>query len=131
MARAVIETLEGRQLLHAGHDHLSVKVDFQKVTSPVFPGYVADVGQAYGDRNGYTYGWSANNTSSARDRNASNSPDERYDTWVKTAGNVWEIALPNDTYDVRVVAGDPTTFDSYYKVNLEGLLAIDAQPTSA
>ena len=42
----------------------------------------------------------------------------------------WELAVPNGTYQVRVVSGDPANFDSVYRLLVEGTLAINATPTS-
>jgi hypothetical protein len=42
---------------------------------------------------------------------------------------VWEIELANGTYQVHIVAGDPRSLDSVYRVNVEGALAIDGSPT--
>jgi N-acetylneuraminic acid mutarotase len=134
LRRAVIETLEGRQLMHAGHEHVTVKVDFQLAPTPLFPSYVADVGLTYSDRgNGFTYGWNKAHTDTARDRNSAKSPDERYDTFITMKSNArWEIALPNGEYDVHLVAGDPITWvNRRYAVNVEGNLAFDAVPTTA
>jgi hypothetical protein len=39
--------------------------------------------------------------------------------------------VPNGTYRVRVVAGDPTRIDSVYRTKVEGVLAIDAVPDAA
>ena len=90
----------------------AIFVNFQPSTSPVPAGYLADGGLVYGNRgNGQTYGWTIDNTAQTRDRNASNSPDQRYDTLThlqKPANPdaVWEIAVPNGTYRVRIVSGD-------------------------
>ena len=133
MRRAVIETLEGRQLMHAGHEHVAVKVDFQLAPTPLFPGYVADVGLTYADRgNGFAYGWNKSHTDTARDRNSSKSPDERYDTFITMKSSAkWEIALPNGEYDVHLVAGDPITWvNRRYAVNVEGQLAFDQVPNT-
>jgi len=131
--RAVVETLEGRQLFHDGHVHVAVGVDFQVNPTPVYTGYVADTGAVYGDRgNGWTYGFSKSVADTARDRNSGKSPDERYDQFVTLKDNYqWNIALPNDTYDVRVVMGDPITWDGRkYIVAVEGTQAINFTPTS-
>jgi hypothetical protein len=114
----------------------SAKVNFQDGTSQGFTGYLADTGLAYGSRGGFTYGWNADNTATARNRNATNSPDERYDTLnhLQKPSNpnaFWEIAVPNGTYTVRVVAGDPGFFDSVFRINVEGVLAIDGTPTTS
>jgi hypothetical protein len=44
------------------------------------------------------------------------------------ANRSWELAVPNGTYEVRLVAGDPTATDSKYKMNLEGQLALAGNP---
>lgn len=110
----------------------AVKINFQAATSAGYPGYLADTGAAYGDRgNGHRYGWiEGANTVLARDRNSANSPDERYDTLNQmqynsppTETHTWEIAVPDGTYDVRLVCGDPDYTDSYYHVLAEGVTA--------
>src|SRR5207249_276764 len=103
----------------------SVKINFQDSTSAGFSGYLADRGAAFGARgNGFSYGWNANNSANAINRNLPNSRDERYDTLnqMQSSSNpnaFWEIAVPNGTYTVRLVAGDPGFFDSVYKINVE------------
>ncbi len=107
----------------------AVKINFQATTSAGYPGYLPDTGAAYGSRgNGYTYGWiEGANTGLTRDRNSANSADERYDTLNQmqfnnppTETHTWEIAVPNGSYDVRLVCGDPDYTDSYYHVLAEG-----------
>ena len=39
--------------------------------------------------------------------------------------------LPNGTYTVRVVAGDPSNIDSVFRLNVEGALILSGTPTSA
>src|SRR5262249_32931838 len=113
----------------------AVNVNFQPAGAPVPAGYVADTGAVYGNRgNGYTYGWNADNSANSRDRNAANSPDQRYDTLnhMQKPSNpnaVWEIAVPNGSYRVRLVVGDPSNFDSVYRVNVEGTLAVSGTPS--
>ncbi len=111
----------------------SINVNFQPAgTAPA--GYLADTGQTYGDRgNGYSYGWDATMASNSRNRNSANSPDERYDTLITleyAPSRVWEIAVPNGTYSVHLVAGDPSYFDSTYKFNLEGTLVLNEVASS-
>jgi hypothetical protein len=109
---------------------VDVKINFQATTSAGYPGYLPDTGSAYGNQgNGYTYGWiEGANTALTRDRNSASSPDERYDTLNQmqfnnppTETHTWEIALPNGTYNVRLVCGDPGYTDSYYNVLAEGV----------
>jgi glucose/arabinose dehydrogenase len=115
----------------------STRINFQLAGAPVPAGYLADTGAVFGNRgNGYSYGWNANNASTARDRNAANSPDQRYDTLIhlqkpENPNAVWELAVPNGTYRVRLVAGDPSHTDSVYRTTAEGVLAISGTPTSA
>ena len=118
--------------VRAATNPLSVKINFQPTGVPVPAGYLADDGAPYGDRgNGYSYGWSAANQVATRDRNDAKSPDQRYDTLIHMQGLSWEIALPNDTYSVRVVAGDPTFPDVVAKTNAEGAVALNANTTAA
>jgi fibronectin type 3 domain-containing protein len=122
-------------------------INFTKTpaTDPV--NYVADTGLIYGSRgNGLTYGWNADNTAAARDRNNAISPNELYDSLVhmQAPGDpnaYWGIAVPNGTYLVHLIAGDPSAIDSVYKINVGGTLsggtisggtlAISGTPTAA
>jgi hypothetical protein len=86
-----------------------IRVNFQprKATIPVPPGYLPDRGDVFADRgNGYAYGWSRRNRA-GRDRNSPLSPDQRYDTWLALRKAAWEVAVPDGTYRVHVVSGDP------------------------
>jgi glucose/arabinose dehydrogenase len=114
-----------------------IRINFQPASAPVPSGYLADTGLVYGARgNGYTYGWNADNTAQTRDRNAANSPDQRYDTlthFQKTANPdaVWEIAVPNGNYTVRIVSGDALNFDSVFRATVEGVLTVSGTPTTS
>ena len=124
--------MEARRLLAAT---LPVSVNFQPASSAVPSGYVADTGATFGDRgNGYSYGWNTSLSSAARDRNDPSSPDQRYDTLIHTqlsGSATWEIALPNGSYTVHLVAGDPSYIDSVYKFDVEGVPALSGTPTSS
>jgi len=113
-----------------------LKINFQPSSSPVPAGYLVDGGAVFGSRgNGYSYGWNIDNTSFVRDRNSSRSPDQRYDTLnhLQKAGGArtWEITVPNGTYNVFAVAGDPDYIDSVFRLNVEGVLTVSGTPTSA
>jgi glucose/arabinose dehydrogenase len=114
-----------------------IRVNFQPASSPVPAGYLADGGVVFAARgNGQSYGWNADNTAQTRDRNASNSADQRYDTLThlqKPANPdaVWEIALPNGSYSVRIVSGDAANFDSVFRVTAEGVLVVSGTPTTS
>jgi hypothetical protein len=113
----------------------TIQINFQPATAPVPPGYLVDAGLVYADRgNGRTYGWNTDNTGQARDREAR--PDQRYDTLNQqqrpaNPDAIWELALPNGTYRVRVVAGDPSYTDSVYRLTVEGVVVVDGTPTAA
>jgi hypothetical protein len=85
--------------------------------------------------NGFSYGWTAANHT-AKDRNSSRSPDQRDDTLIHmqkpaNPNAVCELAVPNGTYRVHLVSGDPTQVNGTFKVNVEGRLVVDDTPTSA
>jgi hypothetical protein len=114
-----------------------IRVNFQPAGAAVPSGYLADTGLAYANRgNGQTYGWNVNNAAQTRERNASNSPDQRYDTltYLQSAAipdAVWEIAVANGTYRVRVVSGDPISFSSVFRTTVEGVLTVSGTPTTS
>jgi glucose/arabinose dehydrogenase len=114
----------------------NAKINFQPAAAAIPAGYLADSGAVYADRgNGATYGWNADASAITRDRNASSSPDQRYDTLIhlqkpENPNGVWEIAVPNGTYTVRLVAGDASNYDSVFRTNVEGVLALSGTPTS-
>jgi glucose/arabinose dehydrogenase len=114
-----------------------IRINFQPASSPVPAGYLADGGLVFANRgNGQSYGWNADNSAQTRDRNASNSPDQRYDTLThfQKAANpdaVWEIAVPNGSYSVRIVSGDPSNVDSVFRVTAESALVVSGTPTTS
>ena len=110
------------------------RINFQPAGTPLFSGYLADTGAVYGARNGLTYGWNATNSSTTRDRNSTRSADQRYDTLIHTqlgGSYKWELAVPNGTYRVRMVCGDPDFYNSVHRYNVEGVRACNAAPTSS
>ena len=115
----------------------AILINFQPSAAPVPAGYLADGGLVYGSRgNGQTYGWTIDNTAQTRDRNAANSADQRYDTlthFQKPANPdaIWEIAVVNGTYRVRIVSGDASNFDSVFRTTAEGVLVVSGTPTTS
>jgi hypothetical protein len=113
---------------------LEIKINFQTSRSSTPAGFLGDEGSVYGNRgNGYIYGWNLDNQDGARERNSSVSPDKPRDTLnhMQRDGTIWEIALPNGSYRVRLVAGDPGFYDSVYKIEVEGVLVVDGVPNSS
>ena len=110
-----------------------IRVNFQprKATIPVPAGYLADRGDVFGDRgNGHAYGWARRNRAGS-DRNHVLSPDQRYDTFLRLGRRAWEIALPNGTYRVHVVSGDPKAARGALRANVEGTTVVNGQPSTA
>jgi glucose/arabinose dehydrogenase len=115
----------------------TIRINFQPASAPVPAGYLADGGLVYGNRgNGQTYGWNADNTAQMRDRNVSNSPDQRYDTlaYMQRPGNPdasWEIAVSNGAYRVRIVVGDPSYYGSTFAVSAEAVVVVSGVTSSS
>jgi N-acetylneuraminic acid mutarotase len=125
-----IEHLESRQLLA-----FALNVNFQPASASVPAGYVADSGATYANRgNGYTYGWNSGASSMTRDRNSAASPDQRYDTLIHTqlyGSRTWEVAVPNGSYSVRIVGGDPKYTDSTIRLAAENVIVADGKLSSS
>lgn len=104
-----------------------LKVNFQPAASAVPAGYLADTGAVFAARgNGASYGWLGTANPDARDRGVD--PDQRYDTFThlqKTVARTWEAAVPNGTYQVRLVLGDAAYADQTSNVVVEGTRQAD------
>jgi glucose/arabinose dehydrogenase len=116
--------LEPRVLL-AGDTYL---VNFQNDEATLPTHYLRDIGEVFGDRgNGLSYGWSADHTDQARERSAN--ADQRLDTLIHIeAGQNWEFALDNGSYQVTVTVGDPANNDGLHTINVEGINFWNAAP---
>src|SRR4030095_8589545 len=111
-------------------------VNFQPAGAPIPSAYAADTGAVFATHGALKYGWNSDATATARDRNSALSADQRFDTLVHMqyggVNRTWELAVPNGKYQVHLVAGDAGYFDgNIYKINIEGLLAINTITTSA
>lgn len=112
----------------------AARINFQPAASAVPAGYVADAGAVFAARgNGLSYGWNKT-TNETRDRNLVS--DQRYDTLnhLQKSSNSsarWEIAVPNGSYLVTLVAGDAAAYDSRFRLAVEGVLLVNGNPTSA
>jgi glucose/arabinose dehydrogenase/PKD repeat protein len=112
------------------------KVNFQPATAPAYGnGYLVDDGTVYANRGGgLSYGWNADNSAATRDRESALAQDQRYDTCIlpqKTGNKFWEIAVPNGTYKLRLVAGDAGFFDSVFDFTAEGTTVLSGTPTTS
>src|SRR5437868_5959743 len=130
-----IEPLETRTLMHGDGDGFHADINFQPAASPAVDGYFIDSGQVFGDRgNGLSYGWNADDSINTRDRNSSASADQLHDTLIhmqKNGSFKWSLAVPNGTYSVHIVSGDPTATDSNYRINVEHTLLVNGNPSSS
>jgi glucose/arabinose dehydrogenase/mono/diheme cytochrome c family protein len=118
--------------------NFAIDVNFQPAGAPVPQGYHVDAGATYGPRgNGFTYGWSRDNTADTRDRDNPASPDQRYDTLIHLqkpdglAISYWEIAAPNGLYDVQLAAGDPSNSDGYMELQVENQILVSGAQSQA
>jgi hypothetical protein len=109
-----------------------LKINFQSGGAPIPEEYLPDYGEVFGDRgNGWNYGWDGDIKVDARDRNSSNALDQRYDTLNHLQygdDSIWEIALPNGTYNLFMVCGDPSYGNQTNNFDVEGVLLIDPDP---
>jgi N-acetylneuraminic acid mutarotase len=125
-----IESLERRRLLA-----FALSVNFQPSGAATPSGYAADTGATYASRgNGYSYGWNQSAATFTRDRNNKTAPDQRYDTLVHTqlyGERKWELAVPNGTYNVRIVAGDPSYTDSSIRLAAENTIVAEGALSSS
>jgi len=108
----------------------SVNINFQQATSQTPEGYLPDAGDPFGDRgNGWSYGWDADITGDARDRDNAIAPDQRYDTTnhLQKGGafHLWEIELENGVYDLFLVGGDSNHTDQINHFLVEGMRVED------
>jgi beta-galactosidase len=99
---------------------------FQPAGLSVPTGYLADNGAGFDDRgNGFSYGWDADTSGDAYVRHVALDP--RYDRGIamQTHGDrVWGIYLPNGTFDIHIVSGDPSFVNSIYQLDINGIQAV-------
>jgi hypothetical protein len=114
----------------------TILVNFRSKSAPDVSGSMADIGQVFGDRgNGLSYGWDRDNTANARYRSGLNPNDLRLESFVYNGyygAYVWEIALPNGIYNVRLVVGDPKyPGTGTYITNVEGQAIVSGKTSAA
>jgi glucose/arabinose dehydrogenase len=106
-------------------------ISFQPVDTPRVPGYKPDWGRLYGARGtGLTYGWNKNAQYLTYDRNSPISPDQRFDTGVSMGSRTWDLAVPNGTYSVFLLGGDPTDTGTY-NIAVEGVPTLVGTTTTS
>lgn len=112
-------------------ERFAAYINFQPQNVAKFNGYKVDKGSTFGDRgDGLTFGWSSDNRMNVVDRDSSNAKDQRFDTFAAMGDRSWSIAVPNGTYKVYVLMGDPSDHrDSVYGVTVEGTPAAQGTPS--
>lgn len=109
-----------------------VNISFQPANFPLQTGYKGDFGQTFGDRgNGYSYGWNVDHTG----RTFAYSALPGYETVYGAAWSLikmlpgsstsWEIALPNGTYDVTILAAGYQCQGQLQQIAVEGVLVVN------
>ncbi|MGB6150466.1 MAG: malectin domain-containing carbohydrate-binding protein [Pricia sp.] len=129
-------------------DDFAVNINFSDAATPAPTDYERDSGLPFGDRgNTLNYGWLTTDgatpldlSTNARNRNSGGISifqntlihmqygDTGGTNGVSTEG-IWEIEVPNGTYSVTIVAGDPTVDGAgttpIHRINAEGINLID------
>ncbi|BCO07683.1 hypothetical protein GF1_00590 [Desulfolithobacter dissulfuricans] len=106
----------------------SYAINFQPETSEIPSDYLPDTGNDFNTTDGY--GWINNDIEAIRDRNSTLSPDQAYDTFIAVNPTaIWEISVPNGSYDVEVSVGDPAwpTPEELNSVHAEGVTIINQE----
>lgn len=103
------------------------KVNFQTSDFTTPADYLADDGDAYGDRgNGFIYGWDATNEET---RNRDFDPDSLFRTFnhmqLDNSEFYWEISVPNGDYQLDIGCGDADYTDQTNDLNIEGTIVSD------
>jgi subtilisin family serine protease/PKD repeat protein len=115
-----------RTLAVTGVARFGARVNFQPASAAIPFGYVPDSGAVYGDRgNGLTYGWNITNTTTAIDRYLLRSETLEKDTNIgQSTSQIWEIAVPNGAYSVRLMCGSARVSSSN-RILVEGQQLVD------
>jgi RHS repeat-associated protein len=109
-------------------------VNFQPALSPIPEGFVADKGKMLTERrNGLVYGWSAAQDGQVERRVF---PVPQFDTHIRmqpegqSAPGQWSFALPNGTYAVVVVMGDPASRNQTNDIAINSVAKLDSTPAT-
>jgi hypothetical protein len=114
---------------------VSVSISFQPATFPLQTGFIGDFGLTFGARgNGFSYGWNVSHTS----RTFSYSPLPGWESvwgaqWsvirmITGSSTTWEIAVPNGSYDISILAAGYQCQGTLQQIAAEGTLVVNATP---
>ena len=102
-----------------GTANLPIRINFQLLGADVPAGYVPDTGLTFAAQDAISFGWNVDHTDVTRDRGVNS--NQLLDTLCQFhEGGVWELALPNGTYNVLVSVGD-ASLASTYTLIVEGV----------
>lgn len=109
-----------------------INISFQPASFPLQSGYQGDFGQVFESRaNGYSYGWNVDHAG----RTFAYSPLPGYESiwgaqWsliriLPGGTTTWEIALPDGTYDVSILAAGYQCQGQLQQIAAEGVLVVN------
>jgi hypothetical protein len=91
---------------------LPIRINFQLSGAPVPEGYVPDTGLTFAAHDQLSFGWNVDHSDVTRDRGVN--ANQLLDTLCQFhEGGIWELALPNGTYNVLASVGDPAIQSMY------------------
>ncbi len=107
---------------------LDLRVSFQPDGAPLSIDTIADNGAPFGARGDHTFGWSIDATANTSASGVHANPS--YDSSIAPGVSTWSMAVPNGSYEVRVVTGDPVHV-STASLSIEGTRLWNAVSLSA
>ncbi len=116
----------------AAASRFGVRINFAPSDTGTVRGYKTDYGAKFSRRgNGLTYGWNSDHQSRADYNDDTRYDSLRAETNIRmTNSSRWSIKVPNGWYEVRVLMGDPDTFNAEYRLNAEGQPVVKGAPFS-
>jgi hypothetical protein len=110
---------------------LLVKINFQQSYALAPVGYLIDDGLLYGDKgNGYFYGWTPTRSYINSRKGQTDQRLADFAIMQYMGARMWEIALPAGSYNIHIVAGDPTVSSDVYNILAEGQTVLDGRPAA-
>ena len=109
-------------------------INFSPAQSAPFANALRDSGLVFANHgNGKSYGWNQDLSGWTRERGNKGMPaaDLAHDTliYMQRGGDaVFELAVPNGSYLVRLVCGDGAYANSIFRIAAEGVLVVDGTP---
>src|SRR5579862_871078 len=125
---AFVEILEDRRLLSGG---LATQINFQPARAPAPAGYFIDSGAVFGDRGGgLTYGWNGPRPAQVAAWHV-HKPPVPTDTFAimhaTGRGSLWQMAVPDGSYQITVAAGSPGGPSQLQRVLVNGQMAVNGR----